>query len=166
MKKRNGGISIPLSILLSLCLLGAGELDAKAKRGGDTRPRDQGQAEPWRPIDAETLQKSLGLSETQTAEIQKVHDEYIITMDTLHTTLLREKQRLYDLMLTQEDVDLQEVRTRLQTIAGTQADIQFAVIKHHFDVDNILTPEQREKHHDLILKTMRQRQERGQEQTY
>lgn len=94
--------------------------------------------------DPDSLKGPLGLTDAQVKQIGIINESYYGKFRGFHDKLSPLHVRLQK-MLLEKKVDLAEVRNILKQISEIDVEIKLLKIKHHLDIENTLTPGQREK---------------------
>ena len=99
------------------------------------------------------LAKELGLSESQTKEIEALRKSLEPKMEEIREEL-REKKAQLVYLLKESKPDLEKINIQLSEIESLQTKLQKLVIRHLLQEKNILTPEQQDKFFSIISKRL------------
>ncbi len=94
--------------------------------------------------DTEFMKGKLGLSDEQIQAIGRINKAYHDKMVNLRNKMAPESRRLKEL-LKKDNVDRANIRKVLQSIGYLQTEMRYQMILHFLDIENVLTPEQRNK---------------------
>lgn len=154
MKKR-----IPLTLTV-MAIVSALAIDAMAQQPGGRNSRrgacpamhhrGPGPGGPMIFHNPDAARKILGLNDSQVQRIRDINIRYRKQALAIQEKLAPKGIHLRRLLL-EDNVNLSQVRTRLEEISKLKVEMHMLRIRHKIDAEGILTPEQRNKARDLWM---------------
>jgi len=90
------------------------------------------------------------LTPEQRAEVQEIRRVFLPKVELLRRSMRAQRAKLAD-MLFDETVPRSELDAVVEQIIQHQADLEHGVIEHILEEQEILTPRQRKRFHDIIV---------------
>ena len=90
------------------------------------------------------LKQTLGLSQTQFSEIEKLEENFCNEKENLCAQLCQKRFELSQEFL-QPKINSEKMEGYIKTISGTQAELEEKTLKHLVEMDKVLEPEQKKK---------------------
>jgi protein CpxP len=93
----------------------------------------------------------LNLSKDQQTQMKKIHDEAKPQREAIKSKIKPLKEELHSL-LSSDFVDKAKVRSKMEEISKFKIDMKMIMIDERIKINQLLTPEQKEKHKELMKK--------------
>lgn len=132
-------LSLTIGIIM---LLGTGLMARPFDGPGRGGPRHGGHGRMWFG-DPVMMKERLGLSDGQIDRVITINRSVGEKLRPLHDKL-REKRQNLRYELVKDTVDLGKVKTILKEISRLEVETRYLMISHRVQIEQVLTPEQRE----------------------
>lgn len=97
------------------------------------------------------MAKHLNLTKEQQTQMEKIHDEAKPQREAIKAKIKPLKDELHTL-LSADSVDKAKVRTKMEEISKLKIDKKMLMIDERIKINKLFTPEQKEKHKELMKK--------------
>ena len=115
------------------------------RRYGRGRMHGHGPGGPMGPIhELMRMQEYLQLTETQINKIRVVNDKFRATLTNLREQIRPLRRQLHEKIISlKKDSQIGQIESLLKKISIIEVQIRLNMIKHHYVIEKILTPQQR-----------------------